>query len=84
MRYLDNIRVGRKLIGSFLLIVAILVIVGIIGVVSVVTLSGYLEDMYTKELVPTQELGSIGTDIWRLRGNTAGYVALPSNRENLR
>ncbi|MFH0966385.1 MAG: methyl-accepting chemotaxis protein [Methanobacteriota archaeon] len=84
MRFLDNIRVGRKLIGSFLLIVVVLLIVGCIGAVSVVTLSAYLNDMYLKELVPTQELGSIGSDIWRLRGNTAGYVALPSNRENLR
>ena len=84
MKILDNIRVGRKLIGSFLLIVAILIIVGIIGVFSVVTLSSYLNQMNEQQLIPTEKLGFISSDIWRLRGNTAGYVALPTNRENLR
>ena len=67
LKFLDNIRVGRKLLGSFFLIVAILLIVGVIGVFSVITLNSYLDQMYTRQLVPTEELGSIGADIWRLR-----------------
>ncbi|WP_181391823.1 HAMP domain-containing methyl-accepting chemotaxis protein [Methanospirillum lacunae] len=84
MNFLDNIRVGTKLTGSFLLIVGILLVVGIIGVYSVLTLSSYLDQINENQLIPTQKLGIINADIWRLRGNTAGYVALPTNRENLR
>ena len=62
----------------------ILLIVGVIGVYSVVTLSSYLDQINEDQLIPTQKLGIINADIWRLRGNTAGYVALPMNRENLR
>ncbi|PWR70258.1 hypothetical protein DK846_15190 [Methanospirillum lacunae] len=84
LNFLDNIRVGTKLTGSFLLIVGILLVVGIIGVYSVLTLSSYLDQINENQLIPTQKLGIINADIWRLRGNTAGYVALPTNRENLR
>ncbi|WP_181391574.1 HAMP domain-containing methyl-accepting chemotaxis protein [Methanospirillum lacunae] len=77
MKKLDDISIGRKLGGSFLAVVIIMALVGITGYVGVTTTDNYLEQMYSQQLVPTEMLDSMQTNIWHLRGNPPGFVLIP-------
>ena len=77
MKTLDDISIGRKLGGSFLVVVIIMILVGITGYIGVTTTDSYLEQMYSQQLVPTEMLDSMQTNIWHLRGNPPGFVLIP-------
>jgi methyl-accepting chemotaxis protein len=80
MDFLDNINIGRKLLGSFLLVVIILIIVGGMGFYGVVTVNGYVDKMYDDQLIPITQLKDTESELWQIRGNTPGYLAIPADR----
>ncbi|HWQ68220.1 MAG TPA: methyl-accepting chemotaxis protein [Methanospirillum sp.] len=80
MKVLDNIPIWRKLIGSFLVVVILLLIVGGIGLYGVITTNDYLERMYSEQLLPIDQLETINTELMTMRGNTPGYIVLPPDR----
>ncbi|HWQ62952.1 MAG TPA: methyl-accepting chemotaxis protein [Methanospirillum sp.] len=82
MNVLDDVKIGTKLIGSFLVVVIIMIIVGIIGYMGVTTTDSYLDKMYSEQLVPTDILESLDGDLWQLRGNSPGYAFLTSTRSS--
>jgi len=84
MKLLDDIPIGRKLIGSFLVIVIIMVLVGLAGYSGVTTTNTYLIQMYDSQLIPTDKLESMQSEIWHLRGNPPGILLLPETRESSR
>ena len=76
--------VSRKLIGSFLAIVVIMIIVGIVGYSGVSTTNNYLSQMYEQQLIPTDILEQTQGELWQIRGNPAGYLAIVSTRDSSR
>jgi len=84
MKVLDDIKIGRKLIGSFLAIVVIMIIVGIVGYSGVSTTNNYLSQMYEQQLIPTDILEQTQGELWQIRGNPAGYLAIVSTRDSSR
>ncbi|MDD1728498.1 MAG: methyl-accepting chemotaxis protein [Methanospirillum sp.] len=84
MKFLDDIPIGRKLIGSFLVVVIIMILVGLTGYSGVTTTNNYLDQMYDNQLVPTDKLETMQAEIWHLRGNPPGIVLIPETRESSR
>ncbi|PWR74351.1 HAMP domain-containing methyl-accepting chemotaxis protein [Methanospirillum lacunae] len=84
MQTLDDIKIGPKLIGSFLAVVLIMIIVGIVGFSGVSTTNGYLNQMYSQQLIPTDILERTQSDLWHIRGNPTGYLAIISTRDTNR
>ena len=84
MDFLNNIKVGKKLIGSFLIVVIIMVIVGLVGLSGVNTINSYVDAMYGDQLIPINKLDTMNQQIWEIRGNTVGYYTLPDTRDNMR
>lgn len=84
MKVLDDIKIGRKLTGSFLAVVIIMISVGIVGYSGVSTTNSYLNQMYNQQLVPTSLLETINAELWQLRGNPPGYMWIISIRNSTR
>ncbi len=82
MKVLDDIKIGKKIIGSFLTVVLIMIVVGIVGYSGVSTTNNYLNQMYNQQLIPTEILEKTGADLWHLRGNPPGYLLIPSTRNS--
>jgi methyl-accepting chemotaxis protein len=80
MKVLDNIQIGKKLIGSFLVVVLIMILVGVIGYIGVSTTNSYLTQMYSDQFLPTEKVKTIESELWQIRGNTPGYLFLPTDR----
>ncbi|MDD1729775.1 MAG: methyl-accepting chemotaxis protein [Methanospirillum sp.] len=81
MNVLDNIQIGRKLLGSFLVVVLIMILVGAVGYIGVTTTNDYLTRMYNEQFIPTDQIKTIESELWQIRGNTPGYLFLVADRE---
>jgi len=82
MDFLDNTRIGTKLLGSFLILAVFLVIVAGIGYVNMNSMMGDMDSIYFEGLIPIDQLGNADADFFQLRGDVYKYLALPKDREN--
>jgi len=82
MNFLDNTRIGTKLIGSFLIIAIILAGVAIIGFMNMKSINDGMTVMYYDRLVPIDELGSVNADFLYVRGDVYKYLAIPDKRQD--
>ena len=81
MDWLDNIKIGKKLIGSFIVIVLIMIIIGIVGYLGVVSTDSRLNEMYDDQFIPTDNIENINAHVWELRGDAYRYMSLDDVRE---
>lgn len=84
MNLVDSIPIGRKLIGSFLIIAAIVGIVAIIGYSNMKTINDGMTTMYNDRLVPIQDLGTADAKFYDIRGDLYKYLAIPQDRKTLK
>lgn len=83
MKYLDDTRIGTKLMASFLIIVIILGIVAAIGYMNMKTINDGMTGMYYDRLVPIQDLGSADADVYQIRGDMLKYALVPGARPQI-
>ncbi len=69
MRFLDNTKMGPKLIGAFMLVAALLVGMGLLGSNKIQSIEAADADLYLKMTVPLGEMGDIRQAFQRQRVN---------------
>jgi methyl-accepting chemotaxis protein len=77
MKFIDNLKMRPKLMGSFLMMAAIAAVIGVIGIVEIRSIDAADTALYEKMTVPLGDLGDIMTDFQRLRVNQ--YEAIMTN-----
>jgi methyl-accepting chemotaxis protein len=77
MKFIDNLKMGPKLIGSFLIMAAIATLVGVIGIKEIHTIEAADTQLYEKMTVPLADMGDLMTAFQRLRVNQ--YQAILNN-----
>jgi len=82
MRIIDNIKISRKLIGSFLLIALIVAIVALLGYTNMQTINAGSTAMYSEHLIPIQDLGLVATKLYEIRGDFYKYILIPEEENN--
>ena len=80
MNFLDNMKLGRKLIGGYLIVVVILAIVATIGYVNMGTIAAADTALYEDRTVPLGQLGEAVADFNTLRAEFYIFVYLPETR----
>ncbi len=80
--FIDNIKISRKLISSFLLIAVIVGIVAVLGYTNMQTINQGSVALYSDHLIPIQDLGSVATKIYEIRGDFYKYVLIPQEQAN--
>ncbi|MHC1783251.1 MAG: MCP four helix bundle domain-containing protein [Anaerolineaceae bacterium] len=81
MKALNNLKTGVKLIGGFVFIALILVVVAVLGFSNMKTINDHLTELYFDRLVPVNDLGDIGEDIYAIRGDVYKLLLIPSEEE---
>jgi len=84
MDWLDNIKIGKKLIGSFLLVTIILGIVAVIGYSSMKNINDGMTAMYYDRAVPIGTLGQVDADFLYIRGDLYKYLSIPDQRTEIK
>jgi methyl-accepting chemotaxis protein len=82
MNALNNVRMGPKLIASFLAVAVIIVIVAVVGYTQMNTINQNITFMYNDRLLPVEQLGQMSTGFYTLRGDLYKYALLPEERAN--
>ncbi len=77
MKWLNNMRMGVKLIGGFLVVAIIVFVVGSIGYVSVQNLSNIIVGNYNNNVLPIEYVGTANSDLSRIRGDLYKMVLFP-------
>ncbi|MHB8164207.1 MAG: HAMP domain-containing methyl-accepting chemotaxis protein [Methanoregula sp.] len=83
MSFIDDMKIGKKLIGGFLIVVAILAIVGAFAYINIQTLKQNTEEVYDGNLLPVHNVDIMESGLWQLRGDIYKYAYTPAARGEL-
>ena len=82
MNMLNNLKIGTKLIASFLLVALILVLLAAYGIISMNGMLGRASDLYDNHFTQVQHLGAADTALYAMRGNVYKFILIPEQRAN--
>ncbi len=80
MKAFNNLKIGVKLTGSFILVTIILVAVAIISYTNIQSIKDGENGLYNDGLLPVQELGAAQSSIYAVRGDIYKYILIPDQR----
>ncbi len=69
MKFLDDMKIGTKLVGSFILVALIAAFIGVFGIINLKKIDDADTFLYEKMTVPISLLGDMGTAFQRIRIN---------------
>ncbi|PWR75959.1 methyl-accepting chemotaxis protein [Methanospirillum stamsii] len=81
MEMLENVKIGKKLIGGFLLTIVIMLIIAGVGFVFISNLADKSDQMYQDRLLPIQYIGVINGAFTQFRGDAYKAMLIPEERE---
>ncbi|WP_325629035.1 HAMP domain-containing methyl-accepting chemotaxis protein [Methanospirillum sp.] len=81
LQFIDNIRIGQKLIGGFVLVTLLMCLIGVIGFSGMNTISGQMDHMYTENTIPLTEIASMEVSLNSMRALVFRSMAIIDERE---
>ncbi len=81
LQFIDNIRIGQKLIGGFVLVTLLMCLIGVIGFSGMNTISGQMDHMYTENTVPLTQIASMEVSLNSMRALVFRSMAIVDERE---
>jgi methyl-accepting chemotaxis protein len=81
MRLINNLKMRQKLIGSFVIVILIMIAVTIIGANGLATVAQYSETMYTDRLLPIEQLGQAQASMFTIRGDYYKIMAVQAEKD---
>jgi len=83
MSFIDDIKIGKKLIGGFLIVILLIVIVAMVGLTSMGSMSANSATMYNDRTVPIDQLGNTAADMQQMRAEIYRYIYVPESRTDI-
>ncbi|MBI5713592.1 MAG: MCP four helix bundle domain-containing protein, partial [Chloroflexi bacterium] len=81
MNAFNNLKVGVKLLGGFM-IVALMVVVGsVVGYVNMKSINNGMTTLYLDRLVPVEDMGQVDASLYRMRGDVYKFMLIPKQRD---
>mgnify|MGYP001242810296 CR=1 FL=1 len=78
---LDNVNIGKKLIGGFVLVILLMSVIVATCLVSVDKLTTEIDQLYTEQTVPLKNIGNVETGLHSIRALVFRSIAIPEERE---
>ena len=80
MSFIDDMKIGKKMIGGFLIVVLILVVVAAIGYMNMGTMDKADTQLYEDNTIPIGQLGNVDADFQQMRAELYRYIYVPTAR----
>jgi len=80
MHTFNNLKVGVKLIGGFLIVALIVVGVALVGYSNMQSINAGSASIYADYTLPLEQLGNADTALYTMRGDVYRYILLPNER----
>lgn len=76
-----NIKTGTKLMGTFLVVVILMAATALIGLTNMKSIADRSNVMYKKNTIAIDEMGTVMTNLEKMRGDIYRYIAVPADRQ---
>jgi len=80
MSFIDDMKIGKKLLGGFLIVLLIMAIIAVFAYSSANDAAARSKEMYDQNLVAIDQMGSISADFQQMRAEIYRYVYIPTGR----
>ena len=78
MKIFNNIKTAVKLIGSFSFVILLMFVVAVVGYTQMKSINDGMTNMYTNRLLPIEQLGTLKSSIYQVRGDSYKLIAISS------
>ncbi|MGD0278736.1 MAG: MCP four helix bundle domain-containing protein, partial [Smithella sp.] len=79
----NNIKIGTKLTGSFLVIVFILIAVAMVGYFNIRSIAARSDAMFIQNTAAIEDMGAINASLETMRGDIYRYFDVPADRQKM-
>jgi methyl-accepting chemotaxis protein len=80
MKFLDNLKTRVKLIGGFFIVAVLVVLVALFGIINVRNINSQMGVMYSDNLIPISQIGTINNAFTNIRGDIYRYMVVEGVR----
>jgi methyl-accepting chemotaxis protein len=80
MSFIDDMKIGKKLIGGFIIVLVIMAVISVYAYSSANDAAARSKEMYNDRLIPIDQLGVVNGDFQQLRAELYRYIYVPSSR----
>jgi methyl-accepting chemotaxis protein len=80
MSFIDDMKIGKKLIGGFVIVLIIMGIIAVYGYTSAQDAAVRSKDMYENKLAAVDQMGLVSADFQQMRAELYRYIYVPSGR----
>jgi methyl-accepting chemotaxis protein len=80
MSFIDDMKIGKKLIGGFVIVLIIMAIIAAYGYMSAQDAAARSKDMYENNLAAIDKMGLVSADFQQMRAELYRYIYIPSAR----
>ncbi|MGD0279470.1 MAG: MCP four helix bundle domain-containing protein, partial [Smithella sp.] len=79
----NDIKMGTKLTGSFMVIVAILIAVAMVGYINIKSIANRGDAMYNQNTAAIEDMSAINNSLETMRGDIYRYLDVPADRQKM-
>jgi methyl-accepting chemotaxis protein len=80
MSFIDDMKIGKKLIGGFVIVLIIMAIIAAYGYTSAQDAAARSKDMYDNNLAAIDQMGLVSADFQQMRAEIYRYIYIPAAR----
>ena len=80
MSFIDDMKIGKKLIGGFVIVLIIMAVIAVYGYTSAQDAAARSKDMYENKLTAVNQMGLVSADFQQMRAEIYRYIYVPSGR----
>lgn len=80
MSFIDDMKIGKKLIGGFMIVLIIMAVIAAYGYVSAQDAAARSQVMYEKNLASIDRMGLVSADFQQMRAEIYRYIYIPAAR----
>jgi methyl-accepting chemotaxis protein len=80
MSFIDDMKIGKKLIGGFVIVLIIMAVIALYGYSSAQDAAVRSKDMYDNHMAAMETMGQVSADFQQMRAELYRYIYVPSGR----
>jgi len=84
MKWIDNLKTGYKLIGSFSIVILLMALMALFASFRVNNINDGMNSLYKDRMLPIHQIGSAKAALYKLRGDFLVYTFIAENRKDMK
>jgi methyl-accepting chemotaxis protein len=83
MKWLNDVKMSTKLLGSFGIMVVMMIIIVVVGYIGMNDINNGMTQLYYDRTLPIQQVGTANAAFYKMRGDVYKYLLIVEERENV-